>query len=187
LGLVALKLFGAFRIQSVIVGWSHQHRLQLVHHGGKPLGGCPLGSGFDHVFTDEALFVDVGVPHFSFEGDNGGFEGEAFELELNFECSSLEGRTLGTCQIDDPVGIGLLVHDIVPKLIPEYCFSSSCNSLLILAFAIRYNQQIIMHTQSTHTLILATQLIIKGLKKYKKILKSINGTVSLVYRLSQEA
>lgn len=115
LGLISLKLFGTVRVESVVVGGSHQHRLELVHHSGKSLGGSPLSSSFDHVFTNKAFFVNVRVPHFSFEGNNGRLEWETFEFELDLECSSLESRAFGTCEIDDPVGITLLVHDIVSK------------------------------------------------------------------------
>lgn len=115
MSLVTTELLGALRVQGVVLRGAHQQRLDLVHDSCQTLGGSPLGSGFEHVFADKSLFVDVGVPDFCFEGDDWGFEGEAIEFELDFKGASLIGGSLGSSEIDDPESVVLLVDDVVPE------------------------------------------------------------------------
>lgn len=68
-----------------------------------------------------------------FEGDKRGFEGEIFELELNFELSTFERWLLRSCNIDFPKSI-IFDNNIESSWYNKtsYNFSSSSLSFLSL-------------------------------------------------------
>lgn len=85
---------------------SYHQRYYFFHDFCQSLCWSPFFSTcFDHLSANISFFINVWMIDFGIERDKGSFEGEVFELELDFELSSFKRCLLWTCNVYLPQGI----------------------------------------------------------------------------------